>query len=164
MTLFEIKQSLILNSIYPIDRLHLEKYGGIFREVTIMHDNECRIDFLCKENKINNEGEISFYFKFGSFDEMLESIENYTGKKISEWKRYFADVGIYYGEIPEWEIIPDWDLFKKDFCGGKIEFPKNYSEFIIRDFYWQALYSGELSYDSSESDIEAYFRKIRENT
>ena len=68
MTLFEIKQSLILNSIYPIDRLHLEKYGGIFREVTIMHDNECRIDFLCKENKINNEGEISFYFKFGSFD------------------------------------------------------------------------------------------------
>ena len=161
MTLFEINQSIILNSIYPIDRVHLPKYGGVFREVSILKDNICRIDFVCKWNKINNEGEISFYFKFGSFDELLSSLENYTGKKISEWKRYYVDVGIYYGELPEWEHSPDWDLFKRDFCLGEIEFPKNYSEFVIKDWYWQAIYSGELSYNSSESDIDKYFRKIR---
>lgn len=164
MTLFEINQSLILKSIYPIDILHLEKYGGVFREVTIMKNNECRVDFVCKEDKISNEGELSFYFKFNSFDEMLENLQNYTGKNISEWKRCFVDVGIYYGDIPEWELAPDWDLFKKDFCEGKIEFPKNYSEFIIHDFYWQGLYSGELKYNSNDKEIEKYFRKIRENT
>ena len=162
MTLFEINQSLILNSIYPIDRVHLEKYGGIFREVTIMKDNECRVDFVCKENKISAEGEVSFYFKFRSFDEMLESIENYTGKKISEWKRYFVDVGIYYGELLEWEIMHDWDLFKCDFCRKEIEFPKGFDEFYCNS-YWQALCDGELSYDSSESEINNYFRRIREN-
>ena len=128
MTLFEINQSLILNSIYPIDRVHLEKYGGIFREVTIMKDNECRVDFVCKEDKIHNEGELSFYFKFAAFEEMLENLQDYTGKNILEWKRYFVDIGIYYGELPEWEITPDWDLFEKDFREGKIEFPKGYQE------------------------------------
>ncbi|MBQ3693030.1 MAG: hypothetical protein II931_06940, partial [Clostridia bacterium] len=111
MTLFEINQSLILNSIYPIDRVHFEKYGGIFREVTIMKDNECRVDFVCKQNKITDEGEVSFRFKFGTFDGMIESLEVYTGKKMSEWKRCFVDVGIYYGELPEWEQNPDWELF-----------------------------------------------------
>lgn len=129
MTLFEIKQSIILKSIYPIDRVHLAKYGGVFREVNIMSENECRIDFVDKWAKLNNEGELSFYCSYVSFEEMLKNLEIYTGKKISEWKRYFVDVGIYYGELPEWETAPEWDAFERDFRMGEIELPKGYTDF-----------------------------------
>lgn len=109
-----------------INRVHLKKYGGIFREINII-DNECmRVDFLDKADKIRNEGEYSIYYDFESFDKMISEIEAYTGKAIDEWVRYFTDPEIFYNESEDWNEEPDWELFFYDFNNNLISLPSGY--------------------------------------
>lgn len=163
MTEFELLQLFKLSHTSSvIDRQHMEKYGGLFREIVLITETKCRVDFVSKENKLSDEGEISVYFTFESREKMIAQLEQYTKKKLSEWKRYFVDPEIFYHESAEWNQEPDYELFQYDFSNKEIAFPENYLEMNIKDWYWEFLYSGELKYNSTEEEIERCYQKYRQ--
>lgn len=127
MTKLELCGFLKLSRVsLTIDRLHLEKYGGIFREINIINNVRIRIDFVDKDCKLMNEGEFSIYFDFDSFDNMILEIENYTEKKIEYWKRYFTDPEIFNNESNDWNEKPNWELFFCDLNNNQVSLPHGF--------------------------------------
>ena len=127
MTKNEILGMLKLSMVsMVIDRLHMKKYGGLFREIELINKTQIRVDFLDKNCKILEEGEFSIYFNFESFEKMIYELELYTGKKVDKWKRYFVDPLIFYDESPEWNEDVNWDLFTSDFNNGLILLPNGF--------------------------------------
>ena len=127
MTKAELSGFLKLSKVsLTIDRLHLKKYGGIFREINIINPIRLRVDFVDKHCKLMNEGEFSIIFDFDSYDSMILQIESYTNKNIKYWKRYFTDPVIFNNESEEWNEKADWELFINDFNKNLISLPSGF--------------------------------------
>ncbi len=127
MTKAELSSWLKLSKVsLTIDRLHLKQYGGMFREINIINPVRLRLDFLDKNCKLMNEGELSIYFDFDSYDTMIMEIENYTNKNIRHWKRYFTDPAIFNNESDDWNEKADWKSFLNDFNNGLISLPSGF--------------------------------------
>ena len=98
----------------------------MFREINIINPVRLRLDFLDKNCKLMNEGELSIYFDFDSYDTMIMEIENYTNKNIRHWKRYFTDPAIFNNESDDWNEKADWKSFLNDFNNGLISLPSGF--------------------------------------
>ena len=85
-----------------------------------------RSDFVDKDCKFMDEGELSIYFEFDSYNTMIMETENYTNKNIEHWKRYFTDPAIFNNESADWNEKADWESFSKDFNNGLLSLPSGF--------------------------------------
>ncbi len=142
-----------------IERITMDKYPGIMREISIINAHEIAVEFLDKFSLIENEGEITFYLEYENEDAMVLSLERFIGKKLEDWSSYNNKDWTDIPSVSNSVLAESWRKLQVDFVNNKIEFPHGEKDFFISDLYWRALKSGELNVDSSEEEIVAWVRK-----
>lgn len=132
----------------PITVFQNEIYSGIAVLIKVKKNNIAFLDF---EDGFSSEGNLRISFKFKSFDDMICSIEEYSGFSINDLeiiKEYIPYTGNLYA---------DWQQLKIDLYNNNIKMLKKYESFSIGDIYWRGLFYKEITPYSNAEEIKRWF-------
>lgn len=155
MTINELKKYIELGNL-PVLVDCKKEYAGICRMIKLTKNNIVFLDYGDSAIDSRSEGGFRVRFKYDTFENMVHSIEDFTGKMIDKWEPNKYDENDFECEYPDFEAL------KSDVYNNKISFLKNYIEFSIGDIYWNGLYLREISPQSTMSEIELWVSKISE--
>lgn len=128
----------------PLTIFQTPIYKGLYRFIRVTENNTVFIDI---ETPDTEEGGFRATFQYGSLKQMISSLEQYSGIKLSEWRVLL--------DAPESDVIDNADIaqFRLDLYEHRISFPEGADSFIIGDLYWSALYNHEIDPDASFDEI-----------
>lgn len=148
-------------SSISIDRRELSQYPGIIRELIIRKNTELQINFLDQNNLALDEGEITFYFHYETYERLFQAAEEYLEMKLENWTNY-SRTG-WYPDTEEIQTNNSWNHLVADFAARTLKFPKEYIECRIASLYWNALYWGEVKPEDSYEIFAQWIKKQERN-
>lgn len=156
MDISELIKQISLGNV-PITIYRREIYEGINCFVRITKNNKVFLDYdsECDNHSIENGFRATFVY--GSFEQMICSVEKFTKLKMSDLLYMSIDSDIINSEI-------DWQNFKKDLYYHKVPLLAEYDEMIIGDIYWRGLYNQEISPDATIEEIVKWFKGFSNNS
>ena len=124
-----------------------KKYDGICCMLKLTKNNTVFLDYDDTYDDSDSEGSFRAIFKYDSFDEMINAIERYTNRKLSE---LVLEPCCY--ELFEC-VKPQWQEFKWELYNGNIQMLDGYESFRIGSFYWNAIYQKVIRPDISTEEL-----------
>lgn len=131
----------------PITVFKNEIYSGITTLIRVKKNNVVFLDF---EDGLSTEGNLRISFNFKSFDDMISSIEEYSGFNISD----LEIINEYTSNNSN--LSANWQQLKIDVYDNNIKMLKGYESFSIGDIYWRGLFYKEITPYSTIEDIKKW--------
>lgn len=121
-----------------IDRIILNEYSGFVRDLIIMDKMIVKVEFNVYGYDV---GGFSIKIYYSDFDLLINSIEDYTGKKVAEWMNVTKNN--WYPDLKQKNDFDQSGLkFKRDLAEKKLNLPKGGISYVIPEGYWKDLYEG----------------------
>ncbi|MDE6093043.1 MAG: hypothetical protein K2G14_08110 [Ruminococcus sp.] len=149
MDIDEIKRYIHVGSGYvEVARDYLPKYKGLCRR-TFIRKNKIQIDFCTIGNVELNEGEITFYFGYENFEDVIKSAENFLHSPVPEWTNYNRTWNEWH--FPESSDKNAFQNFFRDLQEHKLIFPENFSYMRICRIYALGVFLGKINPYNNEN-------------
>lgn len=157
MDIQEIKHYIEVGSGYiEVDRSYPEKYKGLCRRIYI-RENKIQIDFCIEQDIELNEGEITFYFVYRSFEDVIESAELFLKKPISEWTNYNRTWNEwYFPQADKNSYVKLW----KDLQSHILDFPQGFNKFYINNHMARGVFLGIINPEKNVEWTVDLFKQI----
>lgn len=137
MDIAEIKKYICVGKSRSVcvDILNTDKFPGYVRTVTIYSDYRVNIVYNVYDM---NEGGPSFWGKFESLKETVDTLEEFLGKPISDWEN-FSKTGRYPESPSSIDLSVSHKKMKQAILNNDILTPQKGNFQIRQDCYWSNL-------------------------